>query len=113
MRVGIIGGTGPAGSGLGLRLGVGGHDIVIGSRSRDRAQEVVGQLIAQWSGYKCSISGGSNAEAAACDLIVVATPWDSAATTAAEHIDALRGKIVITMVKRTMMIRYGKVTRAI
>ncbi|MFA5774322.1 MAG: NADPH-dependent F420 reductase [Ilumatobacteraceae bacterium] len=97
MRVGIIGGTGPAGSGLGLRLGVGGHDIVIGSRSKDRAQEVVGQLIAQWSGYKCSVSGGSNAQAAACDLIVIATPWDSAATTAGEHSEALRGKIVITM----------------
>lgn len=106
MRVGIIGGTGPAGSGLGLRLGVGGHDIVLGSRSHDRAQEVVAALIAPWSGYKCSIIGGSNAEAAACDLIVIATPWDSAATTASEHGEALRAKIVITMANA--LVRVGK-----
>jgi hypothetical protein len=106
MRVGIIGGTGPAGTGLGLRLGVGGHDVVIGSRSAARAQEVVRELIAPWSGYSCSITGGDNAAAAACELVVVATPWDSAATTAGEHGDALRGKIVITMANA--LVRVGK-----
>ena len=106
MRVGIIGGTGPAGSGLGLRLGVGGHDIVLGSRSHDRAQDVVRDLVAPWTGYKCSITGGNNAEAAACELIVIATPWDSAATTASEHSEALRGKIVITMANA--LVRVGK-----
>lgn len=97
MRIGIIGGTGPAGSGLGLRLGIGGHDVVLGSRSQARAQEVVRDLIAQWPGYSCSMTGGDNAEAAACELVVVATPWDSAATMVGEHADALAGKIVITM----------------
>lgn len=97
MRVGIIGGTGPAGSALGLRFGVGGHDVVLGSRSRERAEEVVHDLVAKWPNRSCSMVGGDNAAAAACDLVVVATPWDSAATTAGEYGDALRGKIVITM----------------
>ncbi len=106
MRIGIIGGTGPAGSALGLRLGVGGHDVVLGSRSLERAQQVVNELVAQWPSYSCSISGGDNAAAAACELVVVATPWDSAATMAGEHSDALRGKIVITMANA--LVRVGK-----
>ena len=35
--------------------------------------------------------------AADCDMVVIATPWDSAATIAQEHADALRGKIVVSM----------------
>ena len=106
MRIGILGGTGPAGSGLGLRLAIAGHDIVIGSRSQARAQEVVSELVAQWPNHSCSIVGGDNAMAADCDLVVVATPWDSAATTVSELSDALRGKIVITMANA--LVRVGK-----
>jgi hypothetical protein len=40
---------------------------------------------------------GTNADAAACEIVVVATPWDSAATMAREHRVALAGKIVISM----------------
>ncbi len=36
-------------------------------------------------------------DAAECDLVVIATPWDSAASTAQENEDALAGKIVISM----------------
>lgn len=97
MRIGIIGGTGPAGSGLGLRFGVAGHDVVIGSRSSARAAEVVNELVGQWPSYSISMTPGDNAAAAACDLVVVATPWDSAAPMVSEHGDALRGKIVVTM----------------
>ena len=40
---------------------------------------------------------GDNIAAADCDLVVIATPWDSAATTAQEHSTALQGKVVISM----------------
>ena len=30
-------------------------------------------------------------------MVVIATPWDSAATTAQEHKEALRGKVVVSM----------------
>ena len=40
MRIGILGGTGPAGSSLGARPGVVGFEVVIGSRSKYRAMEV-------------------------------------------------------------------------
>ena len=106
MRIGIIGGTGPAGSGLGLRFAVAGHDVVLGSRTRERADEVVRERKAHWSKYSLSMTGGDNSEAATCDLAVIATPWDSVATMVSEHAEALRGKIVITMANA--LVRVGK-----
>lgn len=52
------------------------------------------------------MKGADNAEAARCDIIVLATPWDSAATTVTELSESLRGKIVITMANA--LVRVGK-----
>jgi 8-hydroxy-5-deazaflavin:NADPH oxidoreductase len=97
MRIGILGGTGPAGSGLAARLASIGYPAVIGSRSKYRAMETRDELLAKWPDLAELLESGDNEAAAACDLVVIATPWDSAATTAQEHGDALRGKIVISM----------------
>jgi NADPH-dependent F420 reductase len=97
MRIGILGGTGPAGRGLAARLASIGYPTVIGSRSKYRAMEVCDSLIEQWPSLAELLEAGDNAEAAACDLVVIATPWDSAAGTAQENADALAGKIVISM----------------
>ncbi|MFV0308843.1 MAG: NADPH-dependent F420 reductase [Desertimonas sp.] len=97
MRIGILGGTGPAGSGLGARLASIGYDVVIGSRSKYRAMESVDALVEQFPQIEGKLQAGDNAAAAGCDLVVIATPWDSAATTAQEHAAALRGKVVVSM----------------
>ncbi len=97
MRIGILGGTGPAGSALGARLASIGYEVVIGSRSRYRAMETVDSLRAAWPALNLSVSAGDNEEAASCDVVVLATPWDSAATTAQDNIEHLRGKVVISM----------------
>ncbi|MEY3691585.1 MAG: hypothetical protein RJB57_1241 [Actinomycetota bacterium] len=97
MRIGILGGTGPAGSALGARLASVGYDVVVGSRSRYRAMEAVDGLKAAHPDRDLSIVPGDNHDAAMCDVVVLATPWDSAATTAQEHLDTLQGKIVISM----------------
>lgn len=97
MRIGILGGTGPAGSALAARLASIGFDVVIGSRSSERANEVVADFVAKFPVLKGHLSGGDNAHASQCDLLVIATPWDSAATTVQEHAVALSGKIVISM----------------
>lgn len=97
MQIGIFGGTGPAGSGLAARLASIGYTTVIGSRSKERAVEKVDELLAKWPSLRGLLDAGDNADAAACDLVVIATPWDSAASTAQENADALRGKIVISM----------------
>jgi NADPH-dependent F420 reductase len=97
MRIGILGGTGPAGRGLAARLASIGYPTVIGSRSKYRAMEVRDSLVEQWPALAELLEAGDNAEAADCDLVVIATPWDSAAGTAQENGDALAGKIVISM----------------
>lgn len=97
MRIGILGGTGPAGSGLAARLASVGYASVIGSRSKYRAMEARDQLLERWPELAELLESGDNEAAASCDLVVIATPWDSAATTAQEHIGLLRGKIVVSM----------------
>ena len=97
MRIGILGGTGPAGSALGARLASVGFDVVLGSRSKERAMEVAAAVKAKWPALTLGITGGDNDDASACDVIVLATPWDSAATTAVDHLALLRGKVVISM----------------
>lgn len=97
MHIGIFGGTGPAGSGLAARFASIGHHTVIGSRSKERAGDKVGQLLAEWPDLLGLLDAGDNAAAAECDLVVIATPWDSAAGTAQENAEALEGKIVVSM----------------
>lgn len=97
MQIGILGGTGPAGSALGVRLASVGFDVVIGSRSRYRAMEVVDKLLDRWDGRNLPVKAGDNADAAAADVIVIATPWDAAYGTATSVADQLDGKVVICM----------------
>lgn len=97
MRIGILGGTGPAGSALAARLASVGYDVVIGSRSKYRAMEARDALLAKWPDLASRLGSGDNAAACDCDLVVIATPWDSAATTAQENEDALAGKVVVSM----------------
>lgn len=97
MRIGILGGTGPAGSALAARLASIGYPSLIGSRSKYRAMEARDGMVDQWPDLANMLEYGDNEAAAACDLVVIATPWDSAATTAQEHAEALAGKIVISM----------------
>ena len=46
VRIGILGGTGPAGKALAARLADVGYDVTIGSRSRYRAMEIRDVLVA-------------------------------------------------------------------
>jgi NADPH-dependent F420 reductase len=97
MRIGILGGTGPAGTALGARLASVGFEVVLGSRSRYKAMEARDRIVERWADKELTLDASDNAGAAAADLVVLATPWDSAATTAADHADALAGKILVSM----------------
>ena len=48
MRIGILGGTGPAGSALAARLASVGYEVVIGSRSKYRALEARDSQVEKW-----------------------------------------------------------------
>jgi len=97
MKIGIVGGTGPAGKGLALRLSSVGYDVDIGSRSSGRAAEVVEETLEQWIDSNFILRGVSNEEAARAEIVVLATPWDSCAPTAKSFKELLKGKLVICM----------------
>ena len=93
MKVGILGGTGPQGRGLTRRFAAAGHTVIIGSRSATRAAEVA-------AGYADvgTVSGGTNVEAAAAELVVVTVPYEGHAELLTELRDGLAGKIVVDCV---------------
>ena len=106
MKIGILGGTGPAGSALAARLADVGYETVIGSRSKYRAMEAVDGLLEAWPGRSLAISAGANEDAADCDVVVVATPWDGATQTVASVREHLHGKVIISMANA--LTRIGK-----
>jgi NADPH-dependent F420 reductase len=106
MRMGVIGGSGPAGSALAARLASVGYESVIGSRSKYRAMETRDELVGRYPELDDLLGYGDNATAADCDTVIIATPWDSAATMAQELSGFLRGKIVVSMANA--LVRVGR-----
>jgi NADPH-dependent F420 reductase len=97
MNVGILGGTGPLGRGLGLRLAAAGASVTIGSRDEARAGQVVAALHDTWP-RRLALTGAANEDTAACDIVVVATPWDGVLSTLAPLAVRLEGKVVVSIV---------------
>ncbi len=97
MRVGVLGGTGPAGRGLAVRLAVTDVEVVIGSRDASRAEETRAKLLDRWSDRTLRLAAGDNAAAADADVVIVATPWEGAVPTTTALTTALDGKVVVSM----------------
>jgi NADPH-dependent F420 reductase len=70
---------------------------MIGSRSAERAQEICDDIAKKWPDRQLSLFPGANSGAAGADLVVLATPWDAAAETAASLREAFAGKVVVSM----------------
>lgn len=97
MHVGVLGGTGPAGSGLAVRLASVGLTVTVGSRSKHRATDTCNMLHGKWRGVDLDLRPGNNDDAGQADVVVVATPWDAAAATVHDIARHLEGKTVISM----------------
>ena len=106
MRIGILGGTGPAGSALAARLASVGFETIVGSRSKYRAMEAVDGLLERWSPRELTLEAGDNSDAAVADIVVIATPWDGATQTAQSVEQELRGKVIVSMANA--LTRIGK-----
>jgi len=79
-KIGILGGTGPEGSGLAYRWARAGEQIVIGSRDAKRAAETAAQLRARIGGT-ARIEGADNAATVAqCEIVVLTVPFSGQAT---------------------------------
>lgn len=94
MTVAVLGGTGKEGSGLAVRWAASGYNVVIGSRSAERAEQkadelntIVGAAI---------ISGAQNTDAAAqADLVVLSVPYAAHQATLESIRDQVQGKILV------------------
>jgi len=93
--IGFIGGTGPEGKGLAARFARAGLEVVIGSRSRERGEEAAREVRERAGG---SVRGGTNAEAAAADIVVVTVPYSGQAEVLAALRGETAGKIVVSTV---------------
>ena len=98
MHIGVLGATGPAGRGLTARLASLGHDVILGSREHEKAAGVVDELREEWGTRVASMLPGTNeVAAAAADLVIIATTWEGAVSTARDHATQLSGKVVVSM----------------
>lgn len=78
--ISILGGTGPAGTGLGLRWARAGEIVIIGSRDAARAQNAVAE-IKKKAGGNAQVSGVENSAACAeTDLLVLTVPFEAQAS---------------------------------
>lgn len=77
-KIGIVGGTGPEGSGLAYRWACAGEHIVIGSRDASRAEDTARQLRERVGGSP-QIEGADNATAAQCEVVVLTVPFSGQA----------------------------------
>ena len=90
--IGILGGTGDQGRGLARRFALAGHQVLIGSRSAERAEAAAQQL-----GH--GVRGLANAAAAReADVVIAAVPWEGHGELLSALAGELAGKIVVDCV---------------
>jgi hypothetical protein len=94
--IALIGGTGPAGTGLALRWARAGEKVIIGSRDVARAQQTAEKIRAR-VGPQAQVSGLENSAAcAASDLLVLTVPFAGQAELLKQLKTAIRpGSILI------------------
>jgi NADPH-dependent F420 reductase len=106
VEIGVLGATGPAGQAVAVQFAGIGHEVLVGSRALERAEETVGELNDRWQGRDLRLVPADNEAAAGAELVVVATPWEGVISTVSTLESKLAGKIVITMANA--LTRWGK-----
>jgi NADPH-dependent F420 reductase len=98
VKIGLLGATGPAGRAFATRLVHVGYETVIGSRDIERARATCDSIQEHWPDLDLSaLTPATNDDAAAAEMVVIATPWDAAASTAHAVQERLSGKVVLCM----------------
>ncbi len=123
-KVAIIGGTGPQGKGLALRLAQAGVSVVLGSRDPAKAQEAALQLVSTLAELDCQadITGMSMEDAtnAAESLVILSVPYAGHDATLTKLAPLLVGKVLVDIVvplapgnpKAVVMPEAGSVTES-
>lgn len=96
--IGFIGGTGPEGLGLAMRMAVAGHAIRIGSRRIERADEAAQTVrdAVEAAGASADVGGAVNVDICQqAELLVIVVPFDGHEPTCNDLRDVIGNKIVI------------------
>ncbi len=99
--VAILGGTGPEGRGLALRLAAAGYSVIIGSRDAASAQRVADEVGAKLVGLPQSRppAGMANDRAAdEAEVVILCVPYSAHAAVVGALRNALAGKTVVDVV---------------
>lgn len=106
-KIAILGGTGHEGFGLGLRWAKAGHEVIIGSRSAEKAEAAAAELNVKLG--DSAVRGMENAAAAqAGEVVVLTVPYAAHSATIESVRGAVRGKIFVDV---TVPLVPPKVTR--
>lgn len=105
--IAVIGGSGALGSALGLRWLLAGHQILIGSRSQERAESAANDLSNQ-SGRDGVVGYVNERAAALADIVVLTVPYSAHQETLHEIVSSVQNKIVI---ETTVPLQPPKVAR--
>lgn len=102
MKVAILGGTGPQGQGLALRLAKAGVEVTVGSRDAARAEEIVAGLNDKLHGAAgaTKILGANNEQAVryADRMVLLAVPYSAHDDTIRSITPLLAGKVLVDIV---------------
>ena len=97
LKIGFLGGTGPQGRGLGMRLAQAGHPVLLGSRSKERADEAVAKVAAKVADLPLE-GAGNDQVCAEADVVVVTLPYQGMAATLTAVAEHIGDKIVVSCV---------------
>lgn len=104
MKIAILGGTGDEGLGLAIRYAAAGEEIIIGSRSAERAETAAGRV--REIVPDGMVTGLPNEAAArAADIVFVSVPYVGLRDTVSALAPVLAGKIVVCLV---VPLQFGK-----
>ena len=95
VRIAVLGGTGREGKGLAYRWAKAGYQVLIGSRSSERAVTAASEIMELLEGSS-SVVGTTNFEAAQqADIVVISVPYSSHRETLESVKEVLKGKLLI------------------
>ncbi len=107
----FLGGTGPEGKGLALRLAMAGETVIIGSRDAGRAAAAAEELRRLVPDSK--IDGAANADAATqCDVAFLTFPYEGQRPVLEAVASLLQGKVVVNVIA-PMSFERGRGARAV
>ena len=93
----FLGGTGPEGRGLALRLALAGEAAIIGSRSAERAAVIAGELLRL--APSASIEGAENGAAAKrAEVVFLTFPYEGQRPVLEQLREYLEGKVVVNVI---------------